>query len=403
MLTKGRFDQRHINFLENKTFNASAIHFFFSSASIFLSSSYMTAAQPNAPPHLDPPNGSARDRRWVFTLNFNAIDRAAGINDILNGLRPELYRGCWQVERAPTTGHYHYQGYLEFTNKKSFNQLRAFFSNHGFHPYLAFARGTAAENLTYCNDGNKRAAGFDAVSYGDFATVAGTRSDLNAAVETARTGSISDLWREHTRAMVLHHRGLLLAQQFFSAAAGRQRTWYTTIHWCYGPTGVGKTRWLLLQIAGRPCFFMPRPNSRNIYFDSYSGQDCMALDDYDGFLPYAFLVGVLVNNVPALLPARGRDVPCLIKHLYVTSERSPSSYYPNDDTSSLTRRFHEPDNALIHQLVPFPEVAAYRAQNNQAPAPPNIIQPPQPVVLVPATPPSSNSLESIDSSMPSSL
>lgn len=318
-----------------------------------------------------------RIRRWAITINFENMVQYPAIRELFVSHERQYHRACHQIERAPTTGHLHVQGYLEFKNPFGMQGVKDMFIPH--QPHVEPARRSAAKNHAYCTDQAKRALNApEPYVFGDFSITQGQRSDLAEAVDTMRTGTLLELWDKHAKSMVIYHRGLMMGQQHFSSLRVK-RDWYTTITWIYGPTGVGKTRSAIRLYDGQPCFHPPMPNNGIIYYDSYKDEPWMHVDDYGGQYKYEYLVGTLINNVPVTVPCRGYEKQFLVKHLVITSERHPRSYYPDRDISSLERRFRDPGNALIHMIVPIPEVVAYRAAQQPPPINPPIINQAQPL------------------------
>jgi len=83
-------------------------------------------------------------QRWVFTLHRPTRED-----------RPETWPGCiiciYQLERSPN-GSYHYQGYIEFSEPKTFAEMKS------YNPRMYIHRAYCSRevNTKYCTKQNTR-------------------------------------------------------------------------------------------------------------------------------------------------------------------------------------------------------------------------------------------------------
>ena len=81
----------------------------------------------------------------------------------------------------------------------------------------------------------------------------------------------------------------------------------------------------------------------NGWWDGYTGEDIVIINDYRGSLTYSFLLN-LVDKWPMSVRRRCREpVPFLAKHVIITSSEPPWEVYnnlsANDSLDQLHRRF----------------------------------------------------------------
>ncbi|AYM54668.1 Rep-C [Ecklonia radiata-associated virus 3] len=86
------------------------------------------------------PSRQSRHRRWCFTLNSPVF--SLNYYSILENVSKRFVFG---LERAPTTGRQHLQGYLEFANPSGFGRVSKLLPAH-WEP----ARGSWKQNYDYC-------------------------------------------------------------------------------------------------------------------------------------------------------------------------------------------------------------------------------------------------------------
>lgn len=91
----------------------------------------------------NPSISRTRSRGWCFTWNNYPEE----FNVSLDKLPVEYI--CWGKETAPSTGTPHLQGYLYFSNARTFSSIQR--KLPGVH--LLPARGTGNENKVYCSKG----------------------------------------------------------------------------------------------------------------------------------------------------------------------------------------------------------------------------------------------------------
>lgn len=128
-----------------------------------------------------PPRESARTR-WCFTIN-NPED---GIAEQLSGLYPTHCRFiCFELETG-AEGTRHYQGYMELATRRRLSGVKQLPGLERCH--LEAARGTAAQNTTYCSkEGTPTILGTPADGP---AATAGVYAD---AIESARAGEFDNI------------------------------------------------------------------------------------------------------------------------------------------------------------------------------------------------------------------
>jgi hypothetical protein len=93
--------------------------------------------------------GTERTRRWCFTINNPVVSAEELCKSVADGYQVRYIVTGEEV--APTTGTCHLQGFVEFVNPATFEQVRSRFEGAHLEP----AKGSNTQNKTYCTKGGK--------------------------------------------------------------------------------------------------------------------------------------------------------------------------------------------------------------------------------------------------------
>lgn len=259
-------------------------------------------------------------RHYVFTVQIEH-DTEEQVQ-ILRGddtLPPKIRYATWQVERAPTTGQLHLQGYVEFKSPVRIPQAKRLLNSPGAH--LEPRRGTREQARDYAQKEESRVRGPFEVGIWEISP--GKRSDLdavkNALVQGASLAQISD---DHFGAFLRYHRGIR-AWKLLHAV---RREWPMEVVVLWGPTGTGKTRaaWDLAPTAyGLP----PSQGGSGVgWWDGYDGHETVIIDEFYGWLKYSFFLQLL-DRYPLRLETKGGSVECQLRRVILTSNKPPEEWY----------------------------------------------------------------------------
>ncbi len=183
-------------------------------------------------------------RRWCFTLNNWSPQEL----DLLTA--QSCWSCCYIGAESGESNTPHLQGYLETPKRITLQSLKSQLNLPRIH--LEVARGTAAQNLTYCS---KESLIFEKGT----PMRQGKRSDLDEVVDKINSGAtLRTLWKENSKTMILHHRGISIAYQKLSPNTQSTNlthpiesfSWNLILDWTktqvfWGASGVGKTSYAL--------------------------------------------------------------------------------------------------------------------------------------------------------------
>jgi len=231
-----------------------------------------------------------------------------------------------QLERAPTTGQLHIQGYFELTERKSMFQIKQQFETNSIH--LERSRGTWEQNKTYCTKPETREAG-----PWEFGThlPQGRRSDLGEVAGA----SFSDIARAHPTTWIRYGKGVVALR---AAVMDQPRDWPADVHVFVGPTETGKSRTAHAE-GGDSIYVLCDPTGK--WWDGYCGQDTVIIDDFRGEIGFTYLLKLL-DRYPMQVQTKGGWTNLSARHWFITSNLPVEDWYGgNIDIAPLRRRITE--------------------------------------------------------------
>lgn len=265
-------------------------------------------------------------RRWVFTIQV-----PEGLGGLTIPWNPnKMSHLVYQLERAPTTGQLHLQGYVHLSSPMRMAGVKRLLG-HNAHLEECMAPERA---ILYAKKEETRVDG--PWEHGSQSTQ-GTRTDLKSAVELVVNGKRP---REiATEAPLLYARfSKNIAALRAELVPARQRDNLKVI--ClWGETRTGKTRSVydLWSVEDVYRVF----DLKNCWFDGYQDQKVALLDDYgDGMLNIHYLKNIL-DRYAIDVPIKGGKAAWNPELIIITSNTPPELWYPNarvEDLAALRAR-----------------------------------------------------------------
>ena len=239
----------------------------------------------------------------------------------------------YQLEKAPTTGQLHLQGYVAFKKRTTLKTAGSAISTHA---HFTSARGTPAQNKAYCTKADRLQGPWE---FGSLPAGHGHRSDLDSACKAIASGaSASSLATTAPTTYVHYHRGLK-ALEFELRPSPKWRE--IVCHVLWGKTGVGKTRTAFESTsAGEPSPYFVKGNAQ--WWDGYTGQDSIIFDDFYGQVSFAEMLR-LCDGYPKDVPIKGGFAAAQWTKIWFTSNVHPDQWWkgaeiPSDARDGFMRR-----------------------------------------------------------------
>lgn len=163
-------------------------------------------------------------------------------------------------------------------------------------------------------------------SYGQSPQQQGARNDITRAIEILQTNNfdLNRLARLEPEMYVRHYRGFEALRERLDSNVRNSKT---EVIWIYGPTGVGKSRFVgELMSAGLDVYWKVPTHK---WFNQYAHQPVMCLDDYrkgGGYLLFNDMLR-LFDRYPLQVEWKGGCTQFLSKYIIVTSCQSPTQLW----------------------------------------------------------------------------
>lgn len=258
-----------------------------------------------------------RAKGWMFTVNNPTDEERPFLPD-------DATYVCYQLERGEKEDTPHYQGYILFKERKRLSTVKAL--KFLMRAHLEVRRGTDAQAIAYCSKRETRAGAF--VELGSRPEGGqGKKKALVEACELVRAGTaVQSLPEAYDCVRVRNGRGLReLQADIRRALVPAFRQLEVLVLW--GPSGLGKTRYSYERFGVEMVFVLNQPSQGStVWFDGYVNQTCLLIDDFEGWIPYRYLLKLL-DGYPMELAVKGSFTPALYTTVVLTSNVAPVDWY----------------------------------------------------------------------------
>lgn len=249
-----------------------------------------------------------QSRNWCFT-DFELLQ----LNRIYNKYQDIIRYICWGLEICPKTKKKHYQGWIQFFNKKTLGGVKKILDNKQIH--LEPCRGNEYDNDKYCKKDN------NFHSHGTFITQ-GQRTDLEAIKKKIDDGyNMKQIADDHFSDYIRYHHGL----DKYKALVEKEKTKEfrpIEVIILSGKTGIGKTK-LAMQEA---TYKIEGDNLK--WWDGYDQDKCILIDEYSNNIPITKLLNLL-DGYQLRLEIKGSFTYANWNKVYITTNLSKKQLHSN--------------------------------------------------------------------------
>lgn len=217
-----------------------------------------------------------------------------------------------KVEKTP-----HLQGYLYLHNPAGLKKVREFAARaHWLKSY-----GSAKQASEYCKKEG------DWWEMGEMPQQ-GARLDLKEVAEQVRNGaSLEEVAEESPAIYVRYTKGLTALMM----SKMTDRTEKPEVSWLWGETGSGKTR---TAVECRKSFYI---KDSSIWWDGYTQQECIIIDDFDGKWNFRDLLRLL-DRYPYQGQCKGGYIKINSPIIFITCEYPPQAFWKGSELDQILRR-----------------------------------------------------------------
>lgn len=284
-----------------------------------------------------------KSRGWCVTVN-NYVDadihRFRDFHDSTAGCK-YLIIG----KEVGESGTRHLQIYLYVENPRFGNVLRQACGAKG---HWTAAKGTPAQNQTYCSKDN------DFMEYGELPKQ-GKRNDLEtlgkrictegATLDTLVSGGEYDVLATYLR----YERAASRLVQH--VAPERDPSITPTVHWIWGATGTGKSKWAW---ENYPKAYRV-PTCGGGWWDGYTNQQVVVLDDYRANAFSFSQLLKIIDRYPMKVQNKGGFVNLVATTFIFTTTSEPATIYAKspEDIRQLLRRITKLERFGPEPLAPI--------------------------------------------------
>lgn len=285
---------------------------------------------------------ASTSRNWCFTVQIADDDKEPVLP---NYDEKRMTFMVVQMEKAPTTGKRHYQGYCNLVRSSRLTVVKKMFPP-GTH--LEVSRGTAQQNVDYCTKSESRIEG--PWVFGKMPEQ-GKRMDAERLFEAVKSGDDDlALCEKYPGLMLRWYHGVQNWRFLLMQAASKEyREMEVLVLW--GPTRTGKTRRAKEEL---PDAYLLHLSAGAEWWPGYQSETGLIIDDYKSQLPLHRLLQVLDGHQLSL-PIKGGHLWALYSQVVITSNSHPMSWYPNAtdlEREALMARF---TLGIVEMRRPVPE------------------------------------------------
>ena len=325
-----------------------------------------------------------KNRNWVFT--YNNKDDEENVRESFNSLKEldiiksKIKYICFALERGEVEKNLHIQGYCEFENAigrktmmKRLNGLKLFMGLRQGSRYQA--RGYIMDPDFVSADGKpKTGETYEKVELGLW-TQQGRDNGLTEAYNLVKEGK-SDYEIQELMPKIYGRYYKAIEKMRFNWLKNTLPGWKDIpIHVIYGDTRTGKTSGIFSKYGYDDCFKLKIENTNNIWFDGYSGEKVLIIDDFYGQVRFSLLLQLL-DGYKQTLQIKGGFTWAQWDKIYITSNVHPEKWYNNytnipDDArdalyeriTSVTRKVR--DKSCKRRGLPKTVTEIFSCENNK--------------------------------------
>lgn len=250
----------------------------------------------------------------------------------------------FEIKCSEIGGKLHYQGYLQFYDGCSKGVLAVKHALKCNWANCRISRGTSLQNAEYITKLQTSIAG----TYTEFGTMVehqGFRSDwldIHSMVEADNT--ICEILKKYPKKIVYIKAIKEYISDFIKEKYKYKKFEQKDVSVLIGEAGVGKTSAVMNEYntkeKGGAYLYDGDNGDGKLWFDGYSDQETLVLDDFYGGIKHSKMLHLL-DGYHYRLPVKGGFVESRIKRIFITSNDKPNSWYKIGLKKQMLRRINK--------------------------------------------------------------
>ncbi|QMW68696.1 replication-associated protein [Crucivirus-182] len=248
---------------------------------------------------------------------------------------------CYQLEISKDNNK-HLQGYIEFKgNKTSLNSIKKLLNDNTIH--LEQRRGTQQQAIDYCKKSETSIKPFFE-SGEPMPQRQGKRTDFTNLRDKVKNGATLSSIIDTDPGMFYKY-AKHIKEHINIVKASKIKTYEKpAVYILYGDTQTGKTKYVYDHHKLEDIYSLPKGNQNNVWFNNYTNEPILLLDDFYGWIKYSYLLN-LTDGYKLQLETKGGYCYKKWNTVYITSNKHPDEWYkhiyPNGMEPALKRRITE--------------------------------------------------------------
>lgn len=283
------------------------------------------------------------NKHFVFTYFWDERDVREEI--IINLMAMGEMDMCkyisFQEERCPTSGELHLQGYVEFAARRDFGNVHELLEGIGRGSFwIKLRRASRQAAMEYTQKLDTRVDGpWEGGIW--VPQQQGAREDLQDILDMVQDNKSNwDIFTKDPGYLRFHKHIQVAREAHYEHLAGNTYRDGCQVIVINGATGLGKTQ-MPYDVHGiKNVYRVMPPQTQNgtIWFTGYTNQKILVIDEFEGWMPYRFLL-TLLDRYPVQVQTKGGHAWIQATHIYITTTKPHTEWYPYQyDKGELMRR-----------------------------------------------------------------
>lgn len=237
---------------------------------------------------------------------------------------------CFQCEIGKDTGKFHLQGYMEFKNGVAIKTIKKKFCKIA-NLNIERLKGTAEQNRNYCSKLDTKVLEYDFKEFGEIKQTAGKRTDWDIIKKNIDNGMSYDEIAEANPTKAIIYDKNIKRYIYHRLKKENQEFKQVEVRIYYGRAGTGKTKKVVDEFGNENIYRLSRGDNGGVWFDGYTGQKVLLIDDFNGWIRRGRLLELL-DGYAFQLQVKGSFTWKCWDTVIITSNYDVKDWYNNDIT-----------------------------------------------------------------------